>query len=255
MGIILKIVLPIGLGFFASAFGRGVWDDAAVQAPALLMVAGGTLAALLIQFPLATMGTAVRAVLGSFDRGGSREEALIEQFKRLATAARRGGLIALEDRIDELEEPLLRQGVNLIVEGGRAEELEKLAASEGDRLRQAGRGGARVFRSAAKGAMTSGVIGGLLFLMQQSQGSSSAPLTAGILSAALLPVMYGVALARLICTPLAGRIEDRLREELALQTLVISGLSGLLEDHAPAQIEQRLLSFTAHQAARRKAAA
>ena len=63
------------------------------------------------------------------------------------------------------------------------------------------------------------------------------------MATALLTTLYGAMVANLFCIPLAGKLEQRSKEELLLRELMMVGILSLVEGQAPRAIQERLMTF------------
>src|SRR5690625_2686433 len=107
IGIILGI-LAIGVGMFL----KGVGMIALFNPAALLIIFVGTIAAVLIAFPLSTIKKIPDLIKVIFTEKQDNDiPALIEMFSEWADLTRREGILSLEQKVSEIEDPFLLSGV------------------------------------------------------------------------------------------------------------------------------------------------
>ena len=100
-----------------------------IDPPAMMMVFGGAVAVALVGFPL-------RQLLRLFAIGkklffhSTKPRAVIDQIVELAEIARKDGLLALERKTDDGQNPLLVLGVQLAVDGARPESVDQILRTE-----------------------------------------------------------------------------------------------------------------------------
>ena len=87
------------------------------QPTAMMIVLGGTMGAVMLQFPLNIFLAAFRQSIFVFFVSGRKNEAVIEQIVAFAVKARRGGILSLDPDLSAVEDPFLRQALMLAVDG------------------------------------------------------------------------------------------------------------------------------------------
>ena len=81
-----------------------------VNIPSILVVIGGTLAALHVAFPFATVKRVVKVAINAFRHETGDPNALISDLVRYAEVARRDGILALEDAVDDMSDEFMVKG-------------------------------------------------------------------------------------------------------------------------------------------------
>ena len=204
------VALPLGIVIvLAAQWLEGGAPRALLQGPAALIVFGGTCAAVLVSYSPKEVARAVRAVAETFEQGRDDTDALLTRLIAIAGRAHRKGLMSLEGELTDLDHPLLRDGLTLIVDGTSIEVLRDMVAAE-RRAREADEElPARVFEAAAGYAPTLGILGAVLGLIEVMHHlSEPAALGSGI-AVAFVATVYGVGGANLLFLPLAGRLRER----------------------------------------------
>jgi chemotaxis protein MotA len=241
------LALPLGiLIVLAAQVLEGGAPQALVQGPAALIVFGGTLAAVLISYSPIEVGRAVRAVARTFERGGDDDaNVLMTKLVAIAGRAHRRGLMSLETELADIEHPLLRDGLSLIVDGTSIEVLKDMVAVE-RRARDADEElPARVFEAAAGYAPTLGILGAVLGLIEVMHHlSEPAALGSGI-AVAFVATVYGVGGANLLFLPLAGRLRERAAAASRRRDLVSEALFAIHARTNPRLVEHKLKVLSA----------
>ncbi len=204
------LTLPLGIVIvLAAQCLEGGAPRALLQGPAALIVFGGTCAAVLVTYSPREVGRAVRAVAETFHHLTDDTQALMTRLVAIAGRAHRKGLMSLEAELGDIDNPLLRDGLTLIVDGTSIDVLRDLVAAE-RRARDADEElPARVFEAAAGYAPTLGILGAVLGLIEVMHHlSEPAALGSGI-AVAFVATVYGVGSANLLFLPLAGRLRER----------------------------------------------
>jgi len=214
-----------------------------VQPEALVVVFGGTAAALLVSYPASALRSAVTGVLELNVRHAVSLEALVPAFIGYARTARRHGLVAVERDIDRLGDGFLARALSLSVTGLPAQVVREALDIDARVLAEREEERAQVLEAAAGYAPTLGIVGAVLGLMRVMQHfSNSAGLGSGI-AAAFVATVFGVGAANLVFLPLATRLRARARQEALRRELVIDGVLALRDGASPGVLEERLAGY------------
>ena len=234
-GIVLGFVLilaSMALGGPISAF---------ANAPGLLIVVGGTIAATLINESLSHVIGAVKVAKQAFFDKKVSSDAMIEQIVDLATKARKEGLVSLEN--ETIEDPFLARGVRLGVDGLSPEIIQATLSSELQALLRRHERGHKIFRFMGATAPAMGMVGTLIGLVQMLQTLSDPAAIGPAMAVALLTTLYGAILAFLIFNPIGQKLEVRTNEESAHKRLAMVGVESILRGDNSLVIQSKLDSF------------
>lgn len=213
-----------------------------LQPEALVVVFGGTLAALLISFTGDTLRAAVVGVM-TLNRRVAPLELLVPAFMKYARTARREGLAAVEHEADQAKEAYLVRALTLSASGLPVEVVRETLEIEARVTAERDEESAQVLEAAAGYAPTLGIVGAVLGLMRVMQHfGGEAGIGSGI-AAAFVATIYGVGAANLIFLPLATRLRGRARTETLRRELVINGVLALREGASPGLVEERLAGY------------
>ncbi|HUU67900.1 MAG TPA: MotA/TolQ/ExbB proton channel family protein [Planctomycetota bacterium] len=235
------VLAGVALLVWAILMGSGLGSF--LDLPSALVVLGGTACATLINFPLAK-------VLGVFSIMKKallyKLPALDGEIKRItefAQIARKEGLLALEDKLESLNEPLLQKGIQLVIDGTPPEVLRSIltidVATMGDRHSE----GKTILEVMGAFAPAFGMIGTLIGLVQMLGNLKDPSQVGSGMAVALITTFYGAVLANLIFLPAAGKLSARHKEEALLKELLIEGVLAIQAGDNPRTIEEKLKSF------------
>ena len=237
LGLVLGLAIIIG-GNWAG----GGQLRAFLQPVAIIVVLGGSLAALLVSYPGHILWSAVSAVGGVLTLPPQSPEDLVPQFSDFARRMRRQGFRAIEDEINETDDPFLARALMLASAGMRPEVVRAALETDARVSVDLDEERAQVFDAAAGYAPTLGIIGAVLGLMRVMQSIGSPGLGEGIASA-FVATIYGVGLANLVFLPLATRLRARSRIAALRRELTIDGVMALCEGLHPTMVEERLAGY------------
>lgn len=214
----------------------------------LLIVMGGTFGALIACFPLQLL-KAIPLHLKMAVKGRMYDPLeYIDSIAEFATIARKSGLLALEEKATELEDPFLKQGLFLIVDAIDSDKVKILLESDLNYLEARHEEGISLYERGAAFAPAFGMVGTLIGLIKMlgsldlSDAAGATTLTAGM-SLALVTTFYGVLLANLLFTPIASKLKLKHGEEILCKEIVIEGILSIQSGENPKFIKEKLLSF------------
>lgn len=217
--------------------------SAFVHPVALIVVIGGTAAALLVSYPGHILWESLASVGNVLTRAPQSPEHLVPLFADFARRMRRQGFRAIEDEINDMDDPFLARALMLASAGMRPEVVRAALETDARVSVDLDEERAQVFEAAAGYAPTLGIIGAVIGLMRVMQTiSSPAQVGAGI-AAAFVATIYGVGLANLIFLPLATRLRARSRIAALRRELTIDGVMALSEGLHPTMVEERLAGY------------
>ena len=222
--------------------GGSLWG--LLDGPALLIVLGGTLGAVLLQTPWHQCKAALKSLTSLF---GQPPWPFNEQASRLLNwshQARQAGFLALESKVEQPSlDGFTRQGLHWLVDGTEVTALEQLLDNELNRLEEQKELEAQVFEAMGGYSPTIGIIGAVLGLIQaMSNLDDPSQLGTGI-AVAFVATLYGVGLANLLLLPLANRLRAIYRLELRYRELTAIGLLAIARGDSSLSISRQLAQY------------
>jgi chemotaxis protein MotA len=214
-----------------------------IQPVALLIVGGGTLGAVMVQHPFATFKRSVRMLGWVIVPPKVNYLGMIDELKYWCSISRRSGLLALEDYLDKIEDPFIRKGLQMVVDGIDPHSVRSvleidLATYEDEMLRSA-----KLWEAAGGYSPTIGIIGaimGLIHIMENLTNPSK--LGAGI-ATAFVATIYGVGLANLVFIPVANKLKTQVESLVQMREMMLDGLCSIAAGENPTILENRLLGY------------
>lgn len=239
IGIVLAII-AVGVGMVF----KGVSPSVLANPAALLIIILGTIAAVVIAFPTSEIKKVPKlfGVIFKEQKVPDTKE-LIRMFSEWAQLARKEGLLALESKTDEVEDPFLKNGLSMSVDGQSAEYIRDVLSEEIEAMEDRHQASALIFTQAGTYAPTLGVLGAVIGLiaalgyMDDSEGLGHA------ISAAFVATMLGIFTGYVLWHPFANKLKRKSKIEAKQKYLMIEGILSILEGEAPRVIEQKLASY------------
>ena len=214
-----------------------------LQPTAALIGFGGTMGAVLLQFPLTTVVGAFRSLGHVFAAPRKHDAELIRQMIDFTNKARRQGLVSLDADLQSIEDPFLKQALMLAVDGTEPVELRKIMRVSLDSITEDEERLPAVFESAGGFSPTIGILGAVLGLIQVMQHLDNITEVGRGIAVAFVATIYGVGIANLFFLPFAGKMRLRIRNGHRRREMVLEGVISILEGINPRMLEIKLAGF------------
>jgi chemotaxis protein MotA len=236
---VLGIVLALG-AILAGQTLEGGHISSLLQPTAFLIVVGGTTGAVLLQSPPRVFLDGLKMVKWVFIPPRLDHEQLLALVVGWSATARRDGLLVLERHINHLDEPFMRRGLQMLVDGAEPGFLREALEIETDAWAARMRQSARIWESAGGYSPTIGILGAVLGLIHVMENlSDPTKLGAGI-AVAFVATIYGVGLANLVFLPISKKLMAHIGSQAARREMYVDGLMGIASGDNPRIIESRM---------------
>ena len=214
-----------------------------VDVPSMAITIGGTIGVMMISFPAGAfrkIGSHLKIIVRPYAFNPAQS---ISQIVGLATEARMKGLLSLEDKLNEIDEPFLHNSLMLVVDSVDSEKVRKAMETELEQLDERHALDRRFYEKAASYAPAFGMIGTLVGLILMLGNMSDVDALAKGMAVALITTLYGSLLANIIFLPMASKLKARHEEEFLCKQLVMEGVLAIQEGENPKFIEEKLFKL------------
>ena len=244
----MKAATGIGIavacaGLMLGASMEGTPLGSIFNVPAIIIIFGGVAGATLAAVGMDGMKlvpTLYKKVL-SAEQPDLRGQ--VDDLVRYAERARRDGLLALEEELDEVEDAYTRKGLQLVVDGTQPELVRDILEAEVHGMRGRHKAGVKVFEQAGGFAPTMGVLGTVMGLISALQKLDQPETLGPAISGAFIATLLGVGAANIVFLPVAGRLKQLSEAEVGARVLVLEGILAIQSGDNPRVIEEKLISF------------
>ena len=212
--------------------------------PAIILVVLGTLGVALASNRLSDMGGIAKAALGALKpaKKGAGGPATVAELMGFAEVARQEGLLALEEKVKSIEDPFLRRGLELVIDGTDSGEVAEALGEEIDAQRERHKVAAKFFADMGAFAPTLGIIGTVLGLVHALEGLADPSGLGHAISAAFLATLWGVITANVLWLPISNKLKRASAVEVHHRQLLIQGILAIQAGASPRALGERLKS-------------
>ncbi len=242
----LASILGLGLGFglilMAMVLG-GSGLAIYIDIPSVFIVIGGSFAAMLLSGPLQRMLGLAKYMRHIFKIPNYELEKTISTLVNFSERARREGLLALEDDIEEVEDEFLKNGIQMVVDGTDPEIIKTILYNDLTQLEERHAIGIKLMGDWSSLAPAFGMIGTLAGLIAMLSNLDDPDAIGSGMATALITTMYGSIMANMALIPFKNKLQDRDQEERLTREIMIEGILSIQAGDNPNILKYKLVSF------------
>lgn len=242
-------VIGVVLGFLAVGVGmvlKGAHLSSLANPAAILIIILGTFAAVMIAFPMSDLKKVPKLFVILFKRQELvSKKQLIQLFIEWVTITRREGLLALESKVEEIDDMFLRNGMRMIIDGNDQEFIHDVLMEEITAMEERHRSGALIFTQAGTYAPTLGVLGAVVGLIAALSNLNQVEALGHLISAAFVATLLGIFTGYVLWHPFANKLKQISKKEVELKMMMVEGLLSIQSGISAIAIEQKLSVFLA----------
>lgn len=217
------------------------------DAASIFIVIGCTVAIVVASFPAKTLSSMPKHFGVILNANKFRPLEIIDQLVELAQTARKNGLLALEGKANEQEDPFFKQAIMLIVDANDPDKVRAILENDIECMSARHEDSAAMYDKASSVAPAFGMVGTLVGLINMlnnmsldSGGSSSIGKDMGT---ALITTLYGCILAHMIFGPIANNLRIRDSEEVLCKEIIVEGIMSIQSGENPKALREKLLTY------------
>jgi chemotaxis protein MotA len=214
-----------------------------IDPPSMIIVVGGTLSATLIANPLQQVIGLIGVIKCAILTNVPVPTIIIERIVGFAETARREGILALEQAIEEGDDPFLSTGVRLAVDGTEPDLIMDILETELQFVQERHEQGQTIIANMGNAAPAFGMIGTLIGLVIMLKNMDDPAAIGPGMAIALLTTMYGAILANIIFGPISAKLKVYSSKEVLAKRMIIEGIMSIQSGDNPRIVEHKLSVF------------
>jgi chemotaxis protein MotA len=216
---------------------------ALIHLPAAILVFGGTLGAGIMSSRSSQLAAIPSLLKKVFTEQTQEVSDVVLLLVRFADRARRTGLLSMEQEVTNLEDPFLRQGLLLVIDGTDPETIREILTTDIQFEAQRHKAEEGVFTTLGGFAPTLGIIGTVMGLIHMLTNLNDPAKMGPLIAGAFLATLYGVASANLIFLPIANKLRTVFAEERLIREVTLEGVLAIQSGNTPRVVEEKLKAF------------
>jgi chemotaxis protein MotA len=243
MDIFSVLGFVIGIGFILMSIITSGSITAFIDIPSILVVLGGTAGSLLVSSKGKNIKQFFKLVNLVSKENKVSEMQLIESFSEYVMKARREGLLALENSIQDIEDSFIKDGMMMVIDGMEPEVIKRTLSLKVKGILERHKNNRGIFDTGAALAPAFGMIGTLIGLVNMLKNLSDPSTIGPQMSVALITTFYGSLLANVFFMPVSKKLKIKTSEEIFQKEMVIEALLSLQAGENPAVMRRKLLAY------------
>ncbi|MDF2557330.1 MAG: flagellar motor protein MotA [Bacillales bacterium] len=237
IGVILGL-LAVGVGMML----KGASLTSLVNPAAFLIIIVGTIATLFVSFPMSevTKFPKLLKIIFSGPPNMISKIEVIEIFSKWSVQVRKEGLLGLENELDKIEDPFLKNGLELVIDSNDSEFTQDVLLEKINAMQERHRKGALIFSQAGTYAPTLGVLGAVVGLIAALGNLSDTEKLGHSIAAAFVATLLGIFTGYVLWHPMCNKLKLISRKEIEIRQVMVEGLLALQVGMNSRQLEQKL---------------
>lgn len=238
LGVIVGLIAVIGAMIF-----KKISFDVFLNPAAFFVIFVGTAATILNSYPgktLKSLGALFKVLFTKQDNGDETD--IIRMMVDLSMTARKEGLLALESKMDTIEDPFVKKGIRMIIDGIPDDTIADILGTEISAMEKRHEVNASIFSSAGMYAPTLGVLGAVFGLIAAMSHIDDTEAMAEAIAAAFIATILGIFTGYVLWNPFAKKLKVKSHEEVILKGMVVEGLLSIQKGDSPVMIQEKLLA-------------
>ena len=223
---------------------KGADPHALINPAAFLIIFAGTAAAIFNAFPMKDIKKFPKLLKIIFTgKKFTPKQQVLELFVSVAKSAKQEGVMAIEKRANEVEDPFIRSAMTMVADGFNADFIYNVIDAEIKQMEERHRSGAQIFAQCGMYAPTLGVLGAVIGLIAALGYLSDIDQLGHSIAAAFVATLLGIFTGYVCWHPFANKLKQINAEEVELKRMVLEGALALQEGASSIAIESRLQAF------------
>lgn len=244
MDILTLLGLIVGFGAIIGGNAlEGGHLSSLLQLTAFLIVAGGTVGAVMVQSPLPVFMNAMKSFAKIFFPPRIAAAEAIQKILSWSNVARKEGLLGLESLVEAEPDPFARKGLQLLVDGSEPDAIRAILEVELGTLEHGDLQAAKVYEGMGGYSPTIGIIGAVMGLIHVMQNLSDPSKLGSGIAVAFVATIYGVGLANLLFLPCANKLKAHVHSQTQFREMIIEGIVSISHGENPRNIETKLQGY------------
>jgi len=244
MDIATIIGLLMGLAcIFVAVIADGGQFELFFNIPAIVVVMGGSLAAVFVHFSLNQILGITGIIKKTLFHKLPGEQDLIQKMVDYSAINRRDGALALEQQLGSAGEPFLVKSLQMVIDGQSEDIIQQQLSSEITYLEERHGDGKKIMDFIGSACPALGMVGTLIGLVQMFSHMEDPKSIGSGMAAALVCTFYGAWFANLFFLPMAGKLGMRSKQEKLLREMILEGVVGIVRGESPTTVRERMQTF------------
>ncbi|MDQ9170859.1 flagellar motor protein [Oxalobacteraceae bacterium R-40] len=214
-----------------------------IQPAAFVIVMLGTIGAVLLQSGGRNFWRGLKLARHAFVAPEDNHQETVRNISMWAAVARREGLLGLDRHIESVQDPFLRKGLQLVVDGSDSSKVREILESEVTAYEMQQRQAVRVWEAAGGYAPTIGILGAVLGLIHVMENLADPSRLGSGIAVAFVATIYGVGLANLVFLPIGNKLKANLNRQVMQRDILVEAFAAIASGDNPRVLSERMAVY------------
>lgn len=227
----LKKLIPIS-GIFIFIFLSGTVSElssVSVNLKSNLIVLTGTFLCCIVSYPNRLFSHLASSIKQAFSKEEKNFDEIINQIETLSVIHRTKGTIKLDEASRQIDNPFLKMGIEMIVDGYDRFMIFKTLERRYDNYLKVKRSEAELISTIIKLLPVFGFVGTIIGLINVLNNMGSPELIGKGVATALLTTFYGLLYANVVFLPISKKLTEKTRRDSMELALIIEGVLDIAD--------------------------
>jgi len=242
---IIGVIGAMGVLVFAVATGStgiagliGLWD-----APSFVFVLVGSFLAMFLSFPMGRVLGMFKIIGRVFKVYDFAEKTLVQNMVGLSEKARREGILALEEGLEDVNDDFMKTGLRLVVDGTDGAVIRTIMENELDKLEGRHLAWIGMVTHWAGLGPSYGMMGTVIGLIGMLANLEDTASIGANMAVALVTTLYGSMLSNMFLVPMTSKLAYNNTQEIQTKEMVIEGVLSIQAGDNPRVLAMKLLTY------------
>ncbi len=162
---------------------------------------------------------------------------------KFAERARREGLLALEADVEAVEDPFIRHGLQMVIDGLEPDTVEEILEIEIESMQARHMKGIDMFAKMGGYSPTFGVLGTVMGLVSVLSNLSDPSGLGESIATAFIATLFGVGAANILWLPISVNLKGKDQAEVAERRLALAAILAIQAGDNPRIVAQKLRAY------------
>lgn len=248
----MEVATPVGIIFAVVAISvafimEGGSPAVAFSNPsAIIIIIGGTVGVGMASNRMSDIGPGFKATVKMLLPGKKLDApAAVSDLMEYADVARRDGLLALEEKAKAVEDPFMKRGLELVIDGTDSDEVLDVLESDIAAMRDRHKVAAKFHMDCGAYAPAIGIVGCVLGLTLALSHMDNPAEMGHAIASAFIATLWGIGIANCFFMPLANKMKRASAMEVAHRHMIIEGILAIQAGISPRAVGEKLKSHLA----------
>ncbi len=239
VGIVLAVVAIAGAFILEGGSPMVAFSNPA----AIIIILGGTVGVGMASNKMSDIGGGTKATLKMLLPGAKLDGAgAVNELMGYADIARREGLLALEEKAKAVEDPFLKRGLELVIDGTDSDEVAEVLEADIAAMKERHKIAAKFHSDCGAYAPAIGIVGCVLGLTLALSHMDDPAAMGHAIAAAFIATLWGIGTANCFFIPLANKMKRASASEVLHRQMIVEGILAIQAGVSPRAVGEKLKS-------------